>query len=61
MSVTSPTGSRKKSGNRETNRQIVRLPDFARISQTIDFKGFEKVGTAPAIALVQQQEKRDNQ
>ncbi|MHA7112784.1 hypothetical protein ACX0KM_01165 [Pseudomonas promysalinigenes] len=61
MSVTSPTIFSRKSGNRETNRQILGLFASAEKSQPIDFKVFSKVGTAPALLLVQKQEKRDNQ
>ncbi|NIE76136.1 hypothetical protein F3J45_16990 [Pantoea sp. Ap-967] len=61
MSVTAPTHPEKKSGNRETNRQNFRPMGFVDFAQALDFKGFSKVGTAPAISLVQQQEKRDTQ
>lgn len=35
-----PTVASKKSGNRETNQQILRLPDDTDSDQVIDFKGF---------------------
>jgi hypothetical protein len=49
--VTAPTLASNKSGNRETFRQIFPSAAHHEKHQVIDFKGFFKVGTAPALSL----------